>query len=235
MLKISNVTHHFGKQKVLDAFSLETQSSGLYVFAGANGSGKSTLFNCIGGFIHPEAGEISLNECKLPDLYRAQMGISMEPFKTEPHLTVGQILEIARVQKQVHQDAIQYWLNWWELIDAVNKKFKALSVGMCKRLSIITSLLGDPQILLWDEPFNGLDPVGMEKLRQLITEQLSKGKLILCSTHILGELGNDPAQIIIMENGRLVRQVERSQLSSMNEDEKRSIVHLFAPAITIPT
>jgi len=231
MLIINNVIHTFGRQMVLDNFSFETKKAGLYVFAGANGSGKSTLFNCIGGFIRPASGTISLHRCTHPDVYRKQLGISMEPFKTESNLTVGQILEIARLQKKVSIDEVNHWLEWWELTDAVHKKFRALSVGMIKRLSLITSLLGDPQALLWDEPFNGLDPLGMEKLRQLITDQLAKGKLILCSTHILGELGNDDAQIIIMENGRLIRQVQRSQLKTMNEADKKEIVHLFEPAL----
>ncbi len=231
MLTINQVTHAFGRQTVLDRFSFETEKAGLYVFAGANGSGKSTLFNCIGGFLRPAAGAISLNGCADADVYRQQLGISMEPFHTDPHLTVGQILEIARLQKQVSVEEVNHWLEWWELSDARPKKFKALSVGMTKRLSLITSLLGDPRIFLWDEPFNGLDPLGMEKLRQLITEELGKEKLILCSTHILGELGNDEAQIIIMENGQLMRQVQRSQLQTMNEAEKKEIVHLFDPVL----
>ena len=156
------------------------------------------------------------------DDYRSQLGISLEPFITEPNLTVSQILTMAQLEKNVDAKNIEHWLVFWELNDAINKRFKELSVGMIKRLSLIISLIGNPQILIWDEPFNGLDPLGIEKLQVLIEQEIQAGKLILLSTHLLSELSNTIEQAFIMEDGRVKKTLTKDELN--NPEDKTTIL-----------
>lgn len=218
MLKVNNLHHHFGSQVALSDINFEITQPKLYVFAGANGSGKSTLFNCINGLIIPDAGSVEVNQDTL--------GIVNEPFNTEGNLTVRQILQVAASIKKCKTEEIYHWLSYWELEQHVDKSYKALSVGMQKRLALITSLLGSPNLLLWDEPFNGLDPLGMNKLRQLISQLITEEKTICLSTHILGELGDDEAHIIVMKNGCITNQLSSSELNQSNAD-KTGILELL--------
>ncbi|MCG8578878.1 MAG: ABC transporter ATP-binding protein [Bacteroidales bacterium] len=222
MLKINELSQRYGKQVIIDHLSIETKSSGLHVFAGANGSGKSTLFRLIAGFDLPQYGTIEINQLSSAEDYRNQLGISLEPFRTEPNLTVAQILLMAQKEKNADTEVINYWLHFWELNDATTKRFKELSVGMVKRLSLIISLIGNPKILIWDEPFNGLDPLGIEKLQSLIEQEIKAGKLILLSTHLLSELSNTIEQAFIMEDGHIKKTLTKDELN--NTEDKSTIL-----------
>ncbi|TRX62009.1 ATP-binding cassette domain-containing protein [Carboxylicivirga sp. M1479] len=229
MLKINKLNHCYGKQLIIDQLSIETSTSGLHVFAGTNGSGKSTLFRLIAGFEIPSNGTIEINNIHYAENYRNQLGISLEPFKTEPNLTVSQILTMAQLEKSVNSKTIDHWLQFWELNEAINKRFKELSVGMIKRLSLIISLIGNPQILIWDEPFNGLDPLGIEKLHDLIELEVHAGKLILLSTHLLNELSNSIEQAYIMDSGRIKKILRKDELNN-NKDKSTILKYLQAQA-----
>ncbi|MCU4162388.1 ABC transporter ATP-binding protein [Carboxylicivirga caseinilyticus] len=196
ILQISNLSHQFQKLTVLKNINLEITKPGLYVFAGANGSGKSTLFNCITGMLQANKGTISLNS--------QDIGIVYEPVSTEPNLTVLQIIKMVISIRNAKMDELDYQIKYWDLDENRNKTFKALSLGMRKRLLIACSLIGNPKIQIWDEPFNGLDPLGMNKLREVINNQIKQGNTILLSTHILGELDTLAAEIYVLKEGGLV-------------------------------
>nr|WP_321406771.1 ABC transporter ATP-binding protein [uncultured Carboxylicivirga sp.] len=196
ILQISNLSHQFQKLTVLKNINLEITKPGLYVFAGANGSGKSTLFNSVTGMLQADNGSIYLNS--------QNIGIVYEPVSTEPNLTVLQIIKIVISMRNAKMDELDHQLKFWDLDEHRNKTFKALSLGMRKRLLIACSLIGNPKIQIWDEPFNGLDPLGMNKLRKVINNQIEQGNTILLSTHILGELDTLAAEIYVLKEGELV-------------------------------
>lgn len=223
MLKIKNVSKKLGKQLVLDNFSLETKQSGIYVIVGVNGCGKTTLFRAIAGFIVPDEGAIILNDKQSADEYRCELGISIEPFETEKGLTVEEICQIVAYETNAAKSEIDKWINFWELTNARHKKFKSLSVGMKKRLSLTLSLLGNRQILLWDEPLNGLDPVGMKKWRELVKQLQQQNKLILMATHILGELDLENVEVLLMENGKITHQLSADEKAKAQEKQEQII------------
>ena len=171
----------------------------------------------IAGLINPDEGEISLNSISDADLRRKQLGISTEPFITEPSLTVLEIAEIIRQIKHVSSEEIKELLKRWEIWSAREKPFKALSTGMKKRLSLALSLPGNPDYLLWDEPFNGLDPLGIKRLNQVIGELNKEQKTIFLSTHLLNEISVPASACFVMKDGSLAGTVHRDSTVNFKE------------------
>lgn len=217
MISITNLNRRFGRQSVVNNFNFEAQKPGLYVFVGANGSGKSTLFNLVSGLILKDSGQISINGLTDVDIIRSRFGISTEPFVTDPALSVTEVCAICRRIKKIPETDISKWIDFWELNDALNKPFRALSTGMKKRLSLALSLVGNPTYLLWNEPFNGLDPIGIELLNQLTIDLVDQGKTIFLSTHLLGEISFSKTHFLVMKNGELAGQVMDGCLNSKDQ------------------
>ncbi|MCL3780368.1 ABC transporter ATP-binding protein [Prolixibacteraceae bacterium JC049] len=223
MLKISNVSKKLGKQSVLNDFSLETKQSGIYLIVGVNGCGKTTLFSAIAGFIGVDSGAIELDGKTNADEYRSLLGVAIEPFETERGLTVDEICKLIALEVGASNKEVDQWLSFWELSDAREKKFKSLSVGMKKRLSLILSLLGNRPVLLWDEPLNGLDPVGMKKWRELVKQLEQENRLILMSTHILGEMDLDNTYVLLMENGHITHELSKDEKLRAQEKQEQIV------------
>jgi ABC-type multidrug transport system ATPase subunit len=217
MLTTNNITKKFGSFVAVDQLSFEIDKPGLYLFVGDNGSGKTTLFNLIAGLINPPKGEISLDHQTDADSRRKQIGISTEPFTTEPSITVSEIAEIVRKVKHVSPEEMKELLKQWEIWTAREKPFKALSTGMKKRLSIALSMAGNPEFYLWDEPYNGLDPLGIKLLNQVIGELAEQEKTILLSTHLLNEITVPANTGFVMKKGRLAGIVHRDSSANFNE------------------
>ena len=227
MLKIENLTKKFGDQLALHNLSLTANKPGLYLLIGANGSGKSTLFNVITGLMTSFDGTITLNKKTNPDERRALAGIATEPFYTEPHLTVQEIIDISIMVKRAKPSESKQWISFWKLNTVLEKPFKALSTGMKKRLSLVISLIGNPTYLFWDEPFNGLDPLGIELLNTLIVDLIKQEKYLFLSTHLLNELQGLQASCLVIKEGLLVQQIPNSTL---NTSIRESILQLLKTA-----
>ena len=217
MFKINNLTKRFGNFGAVNHLSLEVSQPGLYLFVGDNGSGKTTLFNLVAGLINTDDGEISLNNITDADLRRKQLGISTEPFTTEPSLTILEIAEIIRQIKHVSSAEMKQLLKQWEIWSAREKPFKTLSTGMKKRLSLALSMIGDSEYLLWDEPFNGLDPLGIKLLNEIILNLTRQGKIIFLSTHLLNELNVHANTCFVMKNGNLIGTVHNEPATDFNK------------------
>lgn len=195
ILQVNNLSHRFNKRAVLKNINLQISEPGLYVFTGANGSGKSTLFNCITGMLQPQKGKLTTPS--------QLSGIVYEPVSTEPNLTVEQVIEIAKSIRKATQQEVNDQLKYWDLDQHRHKTFNALSLGMRKRLMIACALIGNSKVHIWDEPLNGLDPLGMNKLRIAIQELINKRKTVLLSTHILGELDDIATEIYVLKDGEI--------------------------------
>lgn len=217
MLRTENLTKKFGSFVAVNKFSLEIRKPGLYLFVGDNGSGKTTLFNIIAGLINPDHGNISFKNSNDADLRRKQIGISTEPFITEPSLTVSEIAEIVQKVNHVSTEESTRFLKLWDIWIARDKPFKALSTGMKKRLSLALSMPGNPDFFLWDEPFNGLDPLGIKLLNEIIMDLTEQGKTILLSTHLLNEISVPANSCFVMKEGILAGTVERDSSTNFND------------------
>jgi ABC-2 type transport system ATP-binding protein len=224
MLEIKYLTKKFGSEYALNNLSFSANAPGLYLLIGINGSGKSTLFNAITGLMPSYKGSIILHGKERADDRRMLTGISTEPFYTEQNLTVHQVADISTMIKKSEPNEANYWLKYWKLDSALDKPFKALSTGMKKRLSLVVSLIGNPDYLFWDEPFNGLDPLGIDLLNGLIRELTDKGKYLFLSTHLLNELQGLKATCLVLKDGVLIQEIPQTII---NDALKNDILQLL--------
>lgn len=188
----------------------------IYGLVGRNGAGKTTLLKMLLGQTKPTTGEISIFGKTGPELekVRRRIGAIVESPAFYPDLTGKQNLEYYRIQKGISEkknvDKVLKDMGLWEL---ANKKFKHYSLGNKQRLGIALALLGNPDLLILDEPINGFDPMGIIEVRKLLLELNQKRHMtILISSHILSELENMITRVGFIDKGQLIEELEMSEL-----------------------
>jgi ABC-2 type transport system ATP-binding protein len=175
-------------------------------FLGPNGAGKSTALRCLLGLARPTAGEALIDGKPYSQLERPmfQVGAVLDSSGFNSTLTAHQNLAIICTAAGIDQSRIGEMLELVELGHVAKKRTKGFSLGMKQRLSLAAALLGDPQVLILDEPANGLDPVGIAWLRQLLRDFAAQGKTILVSSHQLAEMEHTVDDVVIINHGKLI-------------------------------
>lgn len=217
VIETNALSKTYGSQKVLDRVSIHVERGEIYGLIGDNGAGKSTLFKVLAGKSLADAGELALfGQSTKKGLVqsRARMGVLVEEAGFFPSLSVEQNLEYYRRLKGIPGKAcVGKVMAQVGLLEKRQTSSKKLSMGMKKRLGIAIALLGDPELLILDEPINGLDPssiVGMRRLlQQLNTEH---NTTILMSSHILSELQQTATTFGFLEKGQLIRETTAQAL-----------------------
>ncbi len=216
-IQASNLTKVYKDRAVVKNVGLAIKEGEIYGFIGKNGAGKTTVMRLIGGLATPNSGEISVLGSKTPDeLVRARqnMGCLIEAPSFFGNMTALENLEIRRLQlglsdKELSADAlIKVGLNPND-----DKKVKNFSLGMKQRLGIAIALIGEPKILMLDEPTNGLDPAGIVEIRDLLLELNRRGVTVFISSHILGELTKLATVYGVIANGKMIDQFTVAQLN----------------------
>ncbi|AXY75806.1 ABC transporter ATP-binding protein [Paraflavitalea soli] len=197
-------------QPILQQLSLQVPKGSIYGFLGPNGAGKTTTLRLILGLLRKQEGSITLFGKELAqqriEILR-RLGSLIEQPSLYLHLTGRQNLEMFRLSYQCPKKRIDEVLEMVRLTDAANKKAKAYSLGMKQRLSIAIALLHDPELLILDEPTNGLDPSGIIETRELIKMlNREQGKTILVSSHMLAEVEKMATHVGIINKGKLLFQ-----------------------------
>lgn len=210
-LRIEGLTKQYEQKKALDAFSV-TFTEGLYGILGANGAGKSTLMNLITDNISRTSGEILFDGTdilKLGKAFRTKVGYMpqqqgfYEQFSGRAFLHyMAELKEIPRKQAKVQVEELLKLVN---LDGDAHRKVGGYSGGMKQRLLLAQALLGDPSILILDEPTAGLDPKERIRLRNYIAD-LGRNKIVLLATHIVSDIETIAGQVVLMQDGKLVRQ-----------------------------
>lgn len=207
----------YGKRTVVDHISLRVPEGCVYGFIGPNGAGKSTTMKLLLGLVKPTDGQIeilgkSMNERNRLTLLR-QTGSLIESPSCYGHLTAQENLEIVADLKGVPKKDIDRVLEIVGLANDRKRRVKQFSLGMKQRLGIAQALLGDPHLLILDEPTNGLDPAGIQEMRTLIRSMPERsGATVLLSSHLLGELEQIVDRIGVINKGRLLFQGELREL-----------------------
>ncbi len=212
MLKIENLSKYYGDKKVLDDLSLHIQKGEIFGFIGHNGAGKSTTIKCSVGILKFESGEIYIDdlsikqqplECKKkiayipdnPDIYDYMKGIEYLNF-------IGSIF---KVEPSVLNERIRKYAADFELTDSLAELISSYSHGMKQKLAIISAWIHDPELVIMDEPFVGLDPKASHTLKVMMRELCDKGGAIFFSTHVLEVAQKLCDKVAILKSGKLIR------------------------------
>jgi ABC-type multidrug transport system ATPase subunit len=223
VIKVQGLSKNFGAIKAVDQLSFEVEAGQVYGFLGQNGSGKSTTIRMLLSLIHPSQGHIEIFGQSLTDNRSSileQIGAVIERPDLYPYLTAQEHLTLfAKLLKQkITAAKIEATLAQVGLLSRANDKVQTYSLGMKQRLGIGIALLHDPQLIILDEPTNGLDPQGIADIRQLI-KSLSKdqGKTVLVSSHLLSEIEQIATHILIIHQGKKMAEGPTSSLLDPNK------------------
>lgn len=202
ILTINNLTKKFGYLTAVKDLSFTIEKGNVYGILGPNGSGKSTtlgivlnVVNKTSGSFHWFDGSVSTHQAL------KKVGAIIERPNFYPYMTAEQNLKLVCKIKEVSNDKIREKLELVGLLDRKDDKFKTYSLGMKQRLAIASALLNDPEILILDEPTNGLDPQGIHQIRELIKEIAAKGTTILLASHLLDEVEKVCSHVVILRKG----------------------------------
>ncbi len=217
ILQMNQISKRYGKVDVLKNVSFELKKGRIYGLIGANGAGKTTIMKCIAGLTFPTSGEMTLfgetSNAKL-QMMRKRVGSMIEAPALHLHMTAYENLHYQRLLRGIPNDeAIMPLLATVGLENVGNKKAKDFSLGMKQRLGIAMALLVSPELLILDEPVNGLDPIGVVEIRQLLKKLCEEREItILISSHNLPELYQTATDYIIVHKGELVKKMTASEL-----------------------
>lgn len=204
ILSINNLTKNYGKIRALDNVSFEVPSKTVFGILGPNGSGKTTLLGIIMDIIKSSGGSFEWAGNGLaPNDLRKKIGTLLETPNFYHYLSAERNLVIAARIKGRGEGDIEKVLKLVNLYERKDSKFSTYSLGMKQRLAIAAALLGDPEILVFDEPTNGLDPAGIAEIRELIRELYKGGKTIIMASHILDEVEKVCTHVAIIQRGVL--------------------------------
>ena len=216
-IEIRNLSKNFGSKQAVNGLNMTVPEGAIYGFIGENGSGKSTTEKMICGLIHPSGGSIKLygRDYTNPDV-RAKIGVLIEAPGCFPNLSVWNNMQIQAANLGIKNadDEIARVLKLVRMEGAASNKFKNCSLGMKQRIGIAFSLLGDPKLLVLDEPINGLDADGMRIMREVLTEITKNGSTVLISSHILGELEKIATHYGIIRKGRMIAEMTAEELEA---------------------
>ncbi len=207
ILKTKNLSKSFGRRKAVDNLSLEIPEGAVFGFLGPNGSGKSTTIRMMTNLIKPEAGEVFIRGISVQKHRRKALsgvGAFIERADFYKHLSARTNLEILARMDGTDFKNIPVILERMGLAERANDKVKNYSHGMRQRLGIGQALLSNPNLLILDEPTNGLDPQGMKEVRDLVRELSEEGITIFISSHLLDEVQKICTHVAIIHLGRLI-------------------------------
>jgi ABC-2 type transport system ATP-binding protein len=203
ILSINNISKSYGAIRALNDVSFSVPRGSVFGILGPNGSGKTTLLGIVMEVLHASSGSFSWDGQPGSSDLRKKIGTLLETPNFYHYLSGRNNLEIAAAIKQRGQNDINRVLETVNLLQRGNSKFSSYSLGMKQRLAIASALLGDPEILVFDEPTNGLDPAGIAEIRELIKQLNRQGKTIVMASHILDEVEKVCSHVAIIQKGVL--------------------------------
>ncbi|KLU74534.1 lantibiotic protection ABC transporter ATP-binding protein [Clostridium botulinum] len=224
-LETKNLTKKFKNQRAVDCINLKIKKGSIYGFLGPHGAGKSTTLKMITGLLYPTEGEIIINGSKWTRHCLKDIGVLIESPAFYGNLTARENLKVHTTLLNLPDKRIDEVLSIVNLKNTGNKKSSEFSLGMKQRLGIAIALLNSPKLLILDEPTNGLDPLGIQELRDLIKSLKNKGITIIFSSHILSEVSEVAEYIGIIYEGKLKYQEKI--------DKTQNLEKLFMDIVTI--
>jgi ABC-2 type transport system ATP-binding protein len=214
VIEVRGLTKRFGPVLAVDRLSFSVEPGEVVGFLGPNGAGKTTTLRMLLGLVRPDAGTATINGSPYPDLPEPlhQVGAVLEASSFHPGRTARNHLRVQALAGEADPSRIDDVLELTGLTDAADRRVGGFSLGMRQRLGLATALLTDPELLILDEPANGLDPEGVRWLRDLLRGLAAEGATVLVSSHILAEVAHTVDSVVILDRGRLVAQSSLTDL-----------------------
>ena len=223
MLQITNLTKQFKKIKAVDNISLKVLKGDIYGFLGPNGAGKTTSIRMIMGIIKPDNGIIKLNGSNINTINRKKLGYLPEDRGLYQKQNLSEILYyfgcLKGLDREDSKNRANLWLERFNLDDQRGRKVEELSKGNQQKIQFIVALLHDPQLIILDEPFTGLDPVNQILLKEVIKEKQEEGKTIIFSTHQMEQVERLCNNICLINKGHVLLEGPLNEIrKSQSED-----------------
>ncbi len=207
-LEVRNLTKRYGKTVAVDDLSFAVEAGRVTGFLGPNGAGKTTTMRALLGLLRPSRGEALVeghSPVEMTDPLRT-IGAALEATAFHPGRSGRNHLRTLAAAADIPRPRVEEVLEMVELSAAADRRVKGYSLGMRQRLALAAALLGEPRILILDEPANGLDPQGMRWLRDLLRAQAQEGRTVLVSSHVLSEVAQTADELILIRKGKLISQ-----------------------------
>jgi ABC-2 type transport system ATP-binding protein len=217
VIEVESITKRFGSTLAVDDLSFVVRPGTVTGFLGPNGAGKSTTLRAILGLVHPDRGATRVLGRPYRDLERPlhQVGAVLETFDAHPGRSGRNHLRVLAAAAGLPRSRVDEVLDLVDLTGAGRRRAKGYSLGMRQRLGLAAGLLGDPGVLVLDEPANGLDPQGIRWLRDLLRSLAAEGRTVLVSSHVLAEVAQTVDDVVIIHHGKLIRQAAMDEVQAM--------------------
>jgi ABC-2 type transport system ATP-binding protein len=204
-IEIRDLAKHFGAVAAVKNLSFDVNASRVTGFLGPNGAGKTTTLRALLGLVRPSSGSATFDGQRYDELDRpsAHVGAVLEDASFHPGRTARKHLRTLAVTAGHPIRRVDQVLDTVGLGDAADRRVKGYSLGMRQRLAIAAALLGDPSVLILDEPTNGLDPPGISWIRRILREQAGSGRAVLVSSHVLAEVAQSVDDVVVIADGEL--------------------------------
>ena len=214
VIAIEGLVKTYGKENAVDNLTATVQKGRITGFLGPNGAGKSTTLRCLVGLSKPTSGSVTINDRPYRELDNplSKVGTVLDSRGFHPALTGRQNLRVVAAAAGIDDSRVDEVLEMVELTEAAGRKMKKYSLGMKQRLALAGAILGDPEILILDEPANGLDPAGIAWLRNFLRQLAQGGRTILVSSHQLAEMQHTVDDVLIINKGKLIASGTKEQV-----------------------
>ena len=208
MIEVEGLSKRFGKTQAVKDLGFRVDPGTITGFLGPNGAGKSTTLRAILGLVHQDEGSATVLGVPYRDLDRPllRVGAVLEASEVHPGRSGRNHLRVQAAAAGLPSSRVDEVLGLVELRASAKRRVKGYSLGMRQRLGLATALLGDPEVLVLDEPANGLDPAGIRWLRDFLRALAAEGRTILVSSHVLAEVAQTVDRVVIIHRGTLIRQ-----------------------------
>lgn len=218
MLEVKSITKQFNEKRVVNDVSFNVNNGEILGLLGKNGAGKSTIFRIILNIIEPEKGEVLVDGKKYTIKDTSKVGFLPEEGSLGQELTVYEQMCFYGSLKGMNTNQVleklEYWLKKFEIVEYMNKRIKELSKGNRQRIQFIAAIMHDPSLIILDEPFSGLDPLGVEKFKEILIELKHQNKAIIFSSHRMEHVELFCDNILIIDNGCTLIQGSLNKIKS---------------------
>lgn len=234
MLKVDNITKYYGDFLAVDHLSFEVKKGEIFGLLGVNGAGKTTTFRMIIGLLDATNGSVTLNGKPIDYSITDKIGFLTEERSLLTKLTVKEQAIYYGVLKGMAESEIlkklDYYLERFHISEYKEKKIKELSKGNQQKIQFITAILNDPELLILDEPFSGLDPINVQLFMEVIQELKKKGTSIIFSSHRMEHVEMFCEKLVVLVNGKSVLEGE---LKKIKKDYRKKTIHVVAENVDI--